>query len=158
MKKPILFGRIWIIALSLISVIWVSCNKKCANLNGGIAGSVLREYDFGDCKVYARVDSHLVISNQSEWDSYRNAKLKVCDNGNLPAIDFNAEALIGYKISQIACNVGFKKTITVDAVNKEYIYTVTLDKCTGCNTEITSHNWVVGPKIPPDYKVIFQTK
>lgn len=141
-----------------LSVWFTACNKKCANLNGGTGDGVLREYEFGDCKVYARIDSHLVISSQSEFDKFKNEKLQVCDNKSLPAVDFSKEALLGFKISEIACNIGFKKTIQIDTQAKTYNYVVILDRCTGCNTEITSHNWVVGPAVPSGYKVNFVKK
>lgn len=124
-------------------------------MQGGVSSGVIREYDFGDCKVYARVDTNLIISTTAEFNAYKDAKLKVCNNGTLPAVDFNQEVLLAFKISEIACNVGFKKSILIDTAAKTYNYIVVLDKCTGCNTEITSHNWVVGPAIPTGFKVNF---
>lgn len=152
--KSVLFFAISGIA----AIVFTACNKKCANLDGGTGTGVIREYLFGDCKVYARIDSHLAIQTQAEFDTFKSRKLKICDNGSLPAVDFSKEVLLGFKISEIACNIGFKKTIMIDTAAKTYNYIVVLDRCTGCNTEITSHNWVVGPAIPAGYKVNFVKK
>jgi hypothetical protein len=43
-------------------------------------------------------------------------------------------------------------------VNKEYRYTIEMELCTGCGTELTGTNWVVAPQLPAGYTLKFIQK
>ena len=73
----------------------------------------------------------------------------------LDPIDFSKNMLLGFKTITHACNVAFHRNITLDSTNKIYRYTVELETCNGCGTELLGTNFVLGPPLPAGYKLEF---
>ena len=146
------------IALGSIAVLLAflasSCNKKCANLTSSIDGAIEATYQFGDCDFFAAIDSNVIIRNQLEFDTFVQQKMKNCSSLNtIPAVDFQKNSLIGNMVSTPACNIAFKRNLTVDHAAKTYTYTITTEKCTGCNQLLRSPNFVLTPPIPTNYTI-----
>lgn len=151
--------RILVSAVTLcILMIFTTCNKKCGGMENSEEGNIIEKFDFADCFLYARVDSTLVISSDSAFTAYKNKNFKNCNSSTFKTIDFNQHSLLGYMVRIPACNVAFHRKVEIDNVAKVYRYTVTIEKCTGCNQQISSPNFVLVPKIPSNYGVVFETK
>jgi len=149
--------KILFAASACLIVIMASCNKKCAGLESTIDGAIEATYTFGDCDFFAALDSNIIIRNKVEFDSFVNTKMKNCSSLNtIPSVDFQKNSLIGNMVSVAACNVAFKRNLTVDHSLKTYTYSITTDKCTGCNQLLRSPNFVLTPPIPVDYTVKFE--
>ena len=135
------------------------CNEKCKDMASSEEGVIKGKFDFGEsCFLYARVDSTLVIASDSAWTKFKDKQFKNCNAGSVPTIDFSQNALLGYMVKVPACNAAFHRKVEIDNTAKVFRYTVSIEKCTGCNTLISSPNFVLVPAIPPGYTVVFETK
>ena len=153
-KIAILFSAVFLL---LVIFLPSACNTKCRSLQSSYNGKVIGMYDFKDCFLYAQFDSILVITSDTAFTSYKKAHFKNC-TATLDAVDFNTNCILGFKVRSIACNAAFHRNIEIDSVAKIYKYTVSVEKCAGCGTNITSTNIVVAPQIPTGYKLQFVTK
>jgi len=95
-------------------------------------------------------------------ETYRRSceSSKQCTSIDLPAIDFNASTLLGkYKTGSCGAK-GFKRLLLVDDSNKTYTYEVQARSglfplsCSGPG--LRDMNWIVVPKIPENYTVVFK--
>lgn len=150
--------RSFLLVIAGLALSLGGCNKKCRNLSSDVSGAIVKAYDFGECLVYAYVDSNRVISSDTAFSSYKKKYLKGCDTGKLEAIDFSQHMLVGYKTRVFACNVGFHRQLLIDDAAKTYTYLIKKELCRGCNTELVSPNWVVMPLLKPGYKLLFKTE
>jgi uncharacterized protein YlaI len=139
------------------ALIFANCNKKCRSLQSDVGGGIIKSYDFKGCLIYANLDSNITIRNQSEFNAYKSAKLKSCDDtSKLDAIDFNQHMLVGQPVKVYACNVAMHRRLAVDTVAKTYTYTIKTELCEGCNTELVSPNWVIMPQLPAGYNMVYK--
>lgn len=129
-----------------------ACNKKCRSLSSTFSGEVLKLYDFKSCYVYATFDSVLLLASDTAFANYKKSRFINC-SAELEPVDFSKNMIIGYKTSTNACNAAFHRNISIDTAKKEYVYTVTIETCTGCGTPLTSTNIVVAPQIPSGYNL-----
>ena len=118
----------------------------------------MKAYDFGDCFLYTSLDSQVVIDDAGKWTAFKQKYLKFCDTLKLENIDFTQHMLVGYKLKTYACNVAFHRKLTIDDSSKTYTYAIEQQLCRGCNTELTSPNWVIMPKLPAGYTIVFTTR
>lgn len=154
MKKNPLIKLLFMLFFAGFILFQTACNKKCSSLQSSISGSVIGLYDFKECFIYAQFDSTLIIDSDTGFTNYKNQKFKNC-NATLEAVDFSKNCILGLKVRSIACNAVFHRNITIDSAKKIYRYTVNVEKCAGCGTNITSTNIVLAPQIPAGYKVEF---
>jgi hypothetical protein len=151
--------RIWlIILLLLLPGIFTQCNRKCRNLANTESGGIIKSYDFGDCFLYTSLDSQVVIDDAGKWTAFKQKYLKYCDTLKLENIDFTQQMLVGYKLKTYACNVAFHRKLIIDDSTKTYTYFIEMELCRGCNSELTSPNWVIMPKLPAGYNMFFRNK
>ena len=151
--------RIWITVLVLlIPAFFTQCNRECRNLASTESGSIVKAYDFGDCFLYTSLDSQVVIDDAGKWIAFKQKYLKFCDTLKLENIDFTQHMLVGYKLKTYGCNVAFHRKLTIDDSTKTYTYAIEQQLCRGCNTELTSPNWVIMPKLPAGYTIVFTNK
>lgn len=146
-------GIFLIAAASL--VYFISCNNKCSEFKSSISGQTVKTLDLGECFLFANVDSSKTITTEQEWNDFKTAKFKNCNTGQIQTVDFNQHSLLAKFTKTIGCNAGMERNLSIDNSNKLYTYTIKIKKCTGCNTQITSSNWIVVPKIPDGYTVKF---
>lgn len=146
-----------LISLSILGI-FIGCNRDCRNMANTQSGGIVKPYDFGDCFLYTSLDSHVMIDNASNWSAFKQKYLKYCDTQKLEAIDFSQHMLVGYKLKVYACNVAFHRKLIIDDSAKIYTYSIEMEVCKGCNSELTSPNWVIMPKLPAGYKMVFANK
>lgn len=149
-----------LLSIFLISVTgFFACNKKCRSLQSDIGGGIIKTYDFKSCIIYSSLDSNIVIRNQAEFNSFKNSKLKSCeDTSKLESIDFNQHMLVGQPVKVFACNVAMHRRLSIDTIAKTYSYIIYIEECKGCNSELGSPNWVIMPQLPAGYNLIFKTE
>jgi hypothetical protein len=151
--------RIWITVLVLlIPAFFTQCNRECRNLASTESGSIVKAYDVGDCFLYTSLDSQVVIDDAGKWTAFKQKYLKFCDTLKLENIDFTQHMLVGYKLKTYGCNVAFHRKLTIDDSTKTYTYAIEQQLCRGCNTELTSPNWVIMPKLPAGYTIVFTNR
>lgn len=144
--------------LLIVSVLTQSCNKKCRSVESSYSGAITGLYDFKDCYIYAKLDSHLLIRSDSAFNAYKSSHFIHCDAAALEKVDFSQNMIIGFKTKTNACNVAFHRKVEIDQVNKTYTYTVEVERCGGCGTELASSNFVVAPQLPSGYAIRFVRK
>jgi hypothetical protein len=133
-----------------------ACNNKCASIKSDVSGGIIKAYDFGTCLLYAQLDSHRVISSDTAWNSYKDKYLKNCNPAELENIDFSQHMLVGYKLTEYACNLAMHRKLIINEAAKTYTYQVTVETCGGCNSRLSSPNWVLMPQLPPGYIMRFE--
>ncbi|MBM3921059.1 MAG: hypothetical protein FJ347_07535 [Sphingomonadales bacterium] len=144
----------------LISVggLLTNCNRECRNLANTQSGGIVKSYDFGDCFLYSSLDSHVIIDDAGKWTAFKQKYLKYCDTQKLENIDFSQHMLVGNKLRVFACNVAFHRKLIINDSNKTYTYDIEMELCKGCNSELSSPNWVIMPKLPAGYTMVFRNK
>ncbi|MBS3912893.1 MAG: hypothetical protein KG003_00185 [Bacteroidetes bacterium] len=150
-------AKIFLAAAIIVATFSVSCNKKCRALESTNSGLVVGLYDFKECFPYATFNSTLIIDTDTGFANYQASHFKTCA-AQLDAIDFSKNVLLGFKTETHACNAAFHRNISIDTTAKTYTFTVTIEKCDGCGTQLMSTNFLIGPKIPAGYQVNFVKK
>lgn len=106
--------------------------------------------------------TEFVIKTQDEYQSLLRFKTQFdfveCKNFTLPEIDFSQKTLLGMYADGGGCDIEFEKKVFRDDRKKEYRYIVTIIETGTCLKMGLSMNWITVPKIPDDYKVVFETK
>jgi hypothetical protein len=133
-----------------------ACKNKCTDLKSDVSGSIVKAYDFGTCLIYANIDSNRVIDSDTAWNSFKNRYLQNCNPAELENIDFTKHMLVGFKVTEYACNLGMHRKLIIDDVAKTYTYQITVEACGGCNSRLSSPNWVLMPQLPPGYSMRFR--
>lgn len=89
-------------------------------------------------------------------DTQNVFELKVSfDNGNtFDDIDFKQYTLLG-KYARENCKATFERNVSKDDSQKKIFYNLKIKQCGKCETNWESMNWVLVPKIPENYNVIF---
>lgn len=108
-----------------------------------------------------KIDTQFVINNDDEYQTllqYRKAQDQACAQISLPTIDFSKNTLLGQYTSGNCGTTDFKRFLYRHNKQKTYIFLVervdTIRKCSGPAGK--SMNWIVTPKIPDDYEVLFR--
>lgn len=108
------------------------------------------------------LDGELIISTDADYKrllQYRRSDENKCRNENLPAIDFTQKILLG-KFANAPCrSTKFIKTVVRDDASKTITYSVSDNRpwfsmCSGSGA--ASMNLITIPKIPPDYRIMFE--
>ena len=158
MKKVFLILLVAIVSIS-------SCEKRkhCkGRTSDTISGIIVSNHDFGECfqDYIAPPPEEYVINDTATYNTiglYRYTSKSNCQTATYPIIDFSQYTLLG-KYATGGCNVGYKREVTRDDVNKKYIYTVTVCNYGMCKVLRMDMNWVLVPKLPQGYTVEFIKK
>ena len=133
---------------------FISCSKspKCwgENKNSGI---IINSVDIS-CLPNTEESQILILDDstyQSTFQDLFTGEIK-CE---LPTINFSNESLLGFYGSG-QCNVKFKKDVTSDENNSQYIYKLTVIDCGSCKSMGLSYNWVTVPNLPDDWTVTYE--
>lgn len=115
--------------------------------------------DYNDGVGFLTYNKGLVFTNAKQFNNYKDSVRNEInylniDTATIPYIDFSKYSLIGYPVNG-QCE--FEKTIKVykDSVNNQYIYDLTIQSVGDCKKLVSSHNWVLVPALPINYKVYF---
>jgi len=76
-----------------------------------------------------------------------------CD---LPIIDFNSNTLLGL-YAEGQCEVKFIRNVTLSNDECQYFYKINVNECGSCKKLDCSYNWVIVPKLPDGWTVVFET-
>jgi hypothetical protein len=140
--------------LTLASVLVFSsyaCKKKCElppETNSGVvvANSLVKEQYTTSSKV--------VRKQVSSGERY---KVSLDQGVSYADIDFNNFYLLCYPMD-ISCHSTVDRNVTVEHGKKLVTYFITITTCPGCEDLYTVPNWVMVPRFPDDYQVIFRRK
>jgi len=83
-----------------------------------------------------------------------------CNNYQTPNIDFTEHTLLGQFTDVVGCKLSYKREVFANSEMQTYTYhiTVTLIEPSSCETkQHTSMNWIILPKVPENYEVLFTT-
>jgi hypothetical protein len=158
MNKYYLHFFTGIMALGIFAL--PACKQQCADMPVVNTGAIAGEYDFGSCFFFANsLQGDKIIRNRSEFIAFRNEFLGNCsDTANLASIDFDRNILLGINTQTTACNVGYRRVISIDTVEKVYRYTVTVNRCGPCRTKFRDPNFVLGPPLPAGFRFEIQAE
>lgn len=141
--------------LTIVSVTFFACNRKCK----------LPEQKIGTREIipFARVLDPLQNLDEKEKqyviqsDSANIFQLQVSfdDIETVEEIDFSNYTLLGLTASG-TCNAIFKRDVSRNNATKKVIYSIEVMECGTCKKLKLSYNWVLVPKIPNDYEVLFE--
>lgn len=81
-----------------------------------------------------------------------------CKDFKLPPIDFSQYTLLGKYTEGGGCSIDFKRNVAWDDANKKVAYSIDIIEIGACMKLAVSMNWILVPKIPPNYNVIFEVK
>jgi hypothetical protein len=138
-----------ILILFLISITIQSCEKDID------AGIIVEQMHFGTCiPVNLPAEEYTITTDSSYQLLLGNS---VCQNFSLPPIDFNQYSLLG-KFTRGQCRVTFKPQVVVSATSMQYVFTIYIFEKGSCKKEAQDMNWVLVPKLPPGYSVLFEIK
>lgn len=76
-----------------------------------------------------------------------------CDVDKLPFIDFSKYILLSKWSSGGGCKTDYKYKVTLDSLNKEIVYTVSVKYEGACEKFTISNNFVLVPVVPDDYRI-----
>lgn len=103
-----------------------------------------------DCSIGG--PNNLVIRSEEAFQSLFNTT--PCQ-GDLPTIDFSQHSILGQFGGATGCERFYSRAVQVKENTQEYIFTVTVSECGGCEPFDTRWHWVLVPFIPEGYTVSF---
>ena len=139
-----------IIALLLIPFAFSSCKKKCELLPDSSSGDIVPNA----VVLESSVGYNLVVRGESKPGTY-----KVSFDGGVSygQIDFSKYLLLAQPLS-VRCHSSVDKTVTIDKTKKRVEYEVIVTECPTCNDLYPINNWVLVPRFPDNYNVIFRKR
>ena len=151
-----------VITLSLFIVLssGVSCKKKCTIAEDTESGMIISDLD-GEKVIIYPSSGFLTSSMGGNYhiDSLHlySHKFEVSFDGGYTKQSVNLDA---YNILAnpciVKCDASIDRSVTYDALNHYYTYTVTVTECpNGCDFETTLENYVLIPSIDPNATVIY---
>ncbi len=93
---------------------------------------------------YAGIKTIAILENSS------------CDTAGFPVIDFDQFSLIAQFAEGEGDGTTFLREVTMDTVAMTYTYTVTVRVCGRSKVFVNSLNWILVPKIPSGYTVLYE--
>lgn len=142
-----------IIVLSLFVVVFSSCNKDpFKNIDKGI---IVQEISFGTCIPPEFSQPEHIIDDDTTYQQLLSSS--PCAGYTLPHIDFNQYTLLG-KYATGKCKAEFHRQVIRDDAAKTYNFTVYVFDKGICKSEPIDMNWVIVPKLPQGYNVVFNIK
>lgn len=135
----------------LLVCLFYSCkeNDLCQLKQDETYGSIEEVLDL-DCAVGE--PNNLVIRSEEAFQSLFNTT--PC-NGELPTIDFSQYSILGQFGGATGCERFYSRSVQVKENTQEYIFTVTVSECGGCEPFEMRWHWVLVPVIPEGYSVSF---
>lgn len=100
--------------------------------------------------------TEFIVNSATDEQELRNYWIEIdglnCVNYKLPSIDYTQKTLLG-KLTTSRGNPTYK--IVDDQGRKEYLYTIRLYQTSLGSNSVYKWHWMVIPKVPADYEVIF---
>jgi len=146
-----------ITAILLFTLLFVSCHKKYPRKGeSGNRGEIIDNYNFPDCYGPKNLSSNneYIIKSFDDLDTSRS--YYNCVKGQ-PNIDFTVYSVIGKSVKG-DCSMKIRRELKIDHQNKQYIYTINFKDRGMCKKLVWNDNFVIVPKIPNDYTVVFKVE
>ena len=101
-----------------------------------------------------------VINSQEEYEMLLKyvSGSPTCENFVLPSIDFSQSTLLGKYTYGSGCSVTFERHVYIDDANRQIIYSITVIEEGNCEMLGMSMNWIIIPKVPQGYSVVFEVQ
>jgi hypothetical protein len=130
--------------------------------DAGVKNATEVEYQHLDIRPCLRQGEYVVDDEnalQAIIELDRSSQAGYCKkfNDNPPTIDFSKHTLIGARVVTDFCQ-HFKVKIVRDDAGKRYRHIVIANKPPRCRGIGLESLWVVIPKLPPDYRVTFESQ
>lgn len=138
------------ISLIFCSLLFFACKKEDVD-----PGIILQEVDLGYCIPQDVIGQEYVIESDSMYQLLLG--YSVCPDYSLPYIDFNAHTLLG-KFASGQCKVSFQPQVLKDELSKQYNFVVYVFDRGICKSQGMKMNWVLVPKLPPNWVVKFDVR
>ncbi len=125
-------------------------------------GVIAANVKMGECFTFMKKSEYVVKSYIEFLDLVSEIdtsvwKQTLCDTVSLAdTIDFSKYTLLGKYAEGTACSIGFRREVTINSVDSKYIYAVTVYECGSCDVQTMSMNWVLVPRLPENYSVVFE--
>ena len=105
-------------------------------------------------------DDEFVINTLEEYQELMiyEQNWSVCNEFELPEINFAEKTLLGKYVDSGGCTVDFVRKVYKENTNKNIVYSIEVIKQGDCEKLEFSMNWITIPKIPSDYTVAFDVK
>lgn len=142
-----------LIFLLLCILITGACGKrKKCKLADSEEGIISESFNFPPGEAGYIGDGAYLIDNDSVY------KLCFPDSQSVCNIDFSKNTLLGY-YSGNSCNTSYHRNVWIDQTAHTYVYELTVYECkTIYLISCVNYNWVLVPKLPPGWTVIFKKK
>lgn len=135
----------------LLMFLCSSCDKTnlCRLEQDATLGSIEEVLNL-DCSVGG--PNNLVIRSEEAFQSlFDNTPC----NGDLPAIDFSQYSILGQFGGATGCERFYSRRVKIKENEKEYLFTVKVSECGGCEPFEIRWHWVLVPLVPEEYTVSF---
>ncbi len=133
-----------------------SCTKNLVEIEGISLLNI-------DMACFSFIDSQFIINDDTAYTvllDYLKDSI-ACENYQLPPIDFTERSLLGKYTSGTGCTAFYWRYVYADLESQNYLYEITADiDSFSCDpyVEKSSYNFIIVPKIPADYGVIFDVQ
>jgi len=110
------------------------------------------------CLGVGKPQKEYVINDDSTYQSLLSLKLSVdfCANYSLPNIDFTQRTVLGKYRDGGGCKIEFIRKVCKNESKKIIKYVTKVKEEGGCDMLGYSMNWIVVPKIPKGYNIVFE--
>ena len=140
--------KIFLLFVTLFLLLLFGCRKPPSD-----QGLIVTEMDFGTCIIPSMLPREEYVIDDSS--SYRQLQVEnKCSSYTFPFIDFSQHTLLG-KFASGKCKVKFYREVLKNDQSKTYNYTVYIRDKGWCKAEAQNMNWVLVPKLPQGYTVVF---
>lgn len=140
------------LAALLLLLSFFSCHKEslCDSEQDVTAGDI-EQLLVLDCFV-AGSNQQVIRSTEELQDLF---SLLPCA-GEIPTIDFSQYTLLGQSGGASGCKRFYDRSVLIKDSQKQYIFSVKVSECGGCEPFELRWHWVLVPVLPEDYSVNFE--
>ncbi len=142
-----------ILMVLLLFVGVTSCKKKCKLSDDTETGNMVKNVVFYTKYVAWAAGTQGATLNSNA--GYGDIDVSI-DGGSRTAVNYNNYTVL--LITPAAkCNSQFDKTVTIDHANMKVTYDLVVTQCSNCTDIVNSDQYVLVPKFPASYTVVFNT-
>ena len=98
-----------------------------------------------------------IIRTQAEYEALASGSGTLCVDDSFPAIDFDNYTLLG-RYASGDCKAKFFRQVLRDDQAKTMTFNILVKDRGSCKKLVYSWNWVLVPKFPADYTVLFNVE
>jgi hypothetical protein len=147
------------ILLCFVALLLISCDKdkNCDIPEQEIgSGEIIQDKLVSDSIIMLNMRNQNYVI-QSDSANFQNVMIYKGQDIPRDSVDFSAYTVLG-KYTSGDCRVSFERRVTRDNIQKKVYYRLKVHECGNCERYSESMNWVLVPKIPDDYEVLFHVE